>query len=401
MLLLVNIFAFGLLYFRSKPYDTGVLTVGGVMLGLIAATYALLAIFHMGDRYLFPIVSMLGSLGMIMVYRLDGSQARKQLIWFAAGIALFILSYAIYSITDKWYMLLYLYPFAAFALFAVTVVFGKSINGSNNWIIIKGYSFQPSELVKILFAFFLASYCTAPEKLGLPGLIIPQAARGMSARLVFCMLVYIHMAFLLYQREWGTMLLLFLVFFIMLYVLRQGRTLILINAVIAVAGGVAGYYLLYHIHDRITVWLNPWTDISGKGYQITQSLFAIGAGGFFGTGIGMGRPDLIPAVYTDFIFSAICEEMGIFGGMAVIMLFFILTYRGFKICLEVKNPFHKCMALSITLLYGFQAFIIIGGVIKLIPMTGITLPFVSYGGSSLISSFIALGILQAISRKAS
>ena len=185
----------------------------------------------------------------------------------------------------------------------------------------------------------------------------------------------------------------------LLYVFDGSNRFILLNMSAAAVGAVGGYTFLYHIKVRVEIWLDPWRDIAGKGYQITQSLFAIGSGGFFGTGIGMGRPDMIPEVNTDFIFSAICEEMGIFGGVSVILLYFILTYRGFKIALVVKDTFNKLVALGITLMFGFQTFLIIGGVIKLIPLTGITLPFISYGGSSLTTSFIALGILQGISAK--
>lgn len=156
-----------------------------------------------------------------------------------------------------------------------------------------------------------------------------------------------------------------------------------------------------HVQVRYEAWVNPWRDIAGRGYQITQSLFAIAEGGFFGTGLGLGRPDSIPEVHTDFIFSAICEEMGIFGGIAVILLYFILIYRGFKIALQINDMFKKIVALGITLTYSYQTFIIIGGVTKLIPLTGITLPFISYGGSSLVSAFIAFGILQGISKDVS
>ena len=166
---------------------------------------------------------------------------------------------------------------------------------------------------------------------------------------------------------------------------------------LAAAGGLGGVIFVNHVRVRVDAWLNPWADIAGKGYQITQSLFAIGSGGFFGTGLGLGRPDLIPEVSTDFIFSAICEEMGILGGVSVVLLYFILAYRGFKIALYATDYFAKVLALGLTLIFGFQTFIIIGGVIKLIPLTGITLPFISYGGSSLSINFIALGVLQALS----
>lgn len=148
---------------------------------------------------------------------------------------------------------------------------------------------------------------------------------------------------------------------------------------------------------RVITWLNPWGYIDGKGYQITQSLFAISEGGFFGTGLGLGHPYFIPHADTDFIFSAICEEMGLFTGIGIIMLFLILVYRGFKIALRQGNKFYRILALGISVLFGIQSFVILGGVLKVIPLTGITLPFISYGGSSILSSFIALGILQVAS----
>ena len=145
------------------------------------------------------------------------------------------------------------------------------------------------------------------------------------------------------------------------------------------------------------VWLDPWEDVANKGYQIAQSLFAISSGGYFGRGIGNGSPGYIPEVHTDFIFSAICEEMGVFGGAAIIILYFLLAYRCFKITLNTQNSYNKAVGLGLTLMFSVQTFIIIGGVIKFIPLTGITLPFVSYGGTSIVVSFASLGIMQAIS----
>ena len=196
------------------------------------------------------------------------------------------------------------------------------------------------------------------------------------------------------QREWGTTVLILIIVFILTYVFENNKLFIFINFIFAVPVALFGYFFVYHIRVRVDIWLNPWIDASGKGYQIVQSLFAIVSGGFFGTGIGMGNPDLVPAANTDFIFSAICEEMGIFGGVAVILLYFLLTYRGIKIVLSVRARFEKILALGITVIFGLQTFIIIGGVIKLIPLTGITLPFVSYGGSSLLTGFILLGFYK-------
>ncbi|HSH34777.1 FtsW/RodA/SpoVE family cell cycle protein, partial [Schnuerera sp.] len=179
----------------------------------------------------------------------------------------------------------------------------------------------------------------------------------------------------------------------------EDRRLVLYNLIIFVVSGLIGYFIFPHVKVRFETWLNPWKFIDNKGYQITQSLFAIAEGGFFGTGIGLGHPDFIPEVHTDFIFSAICEEMGIFTGIGIIMLFLILVYRGFKIAINQQNKFFRIVALGISILFGIQSFIIFGGVLKMIPLTGITIPFVSYGGSSMLSSFIALGILQVASEE--
>ena len=173
--------------------------------------------------------------------------------------------------------------------------------------------------------------------------------------------------------------------------------MLLLNGAVASAGVFAGYKVLYHIQTRVAMWLDPFSDPSGRGYQIVQSLIAIASGGFTGQGLGNGSPYYVPLVQSDFIFSGICEEFGILGGISVILLYFIFVYRGFKIALSIPDGFDKKVALGLSAMFSFQIFIILGGVIKLIPLTGITLPFISYGGSSLVTSFMALGILQAIS----
>ncbi|NMA03411.1 MAG: FtsW/RodA/SpoVE family cell cycle protein [Clostridiales bacterium] len=214
---------------------------------------------------------------------------------------------------------------------------------------------------------------------------------------VFLAIIYLHLFLLLAQRELGMTVLFYTIFISIFYIYEEDYKLLFYNIGAMGIILVLSYFTLAHVRVRLTTWIDPWGQITGKGYQIVQSLFAITAGGFFGTGLGLGNPDYIPVVHTDFIFSAICEEMGLFGGMAVVLLYFILVYRGFKIALTIKDTFKKIVALGITLIYGYQTFIIVGGVIKLIPLTGITLPFISYGGSSLISAFIAFGILQALS----
>jgi len=275
--------------------------------------------------------------------------------------------------------------------------FGTKVKGATNWIFIGSFSFQPSEIIKLVFIFFMAAYYSNPEKLVLKDLNIFKRNINIESKWVFMALAYLQMGLLIIQRELGTILLLFLIYLVLTYIYDNDRIFLLINAGLFALSGFISLTLLHYVQVRFEAWLNPWADVAGKGYQIAQSLFAIGAGGFWGTGIGLGQPNYIPEVHTDFIFSAICEELGIFGGVGVILLFLILVYRGIKIALGIHNDFHKAVALGIALMFGFQSFIIIGGVIKLIPLTGITLPFISYGGSSLTTSFLALGILQGTS----
>lgn len=199
------------------------------------------------------------------------------------------------------------------------------------------------------------------------------------------------------KLEWGIAALFFAIYLSLLYLFGESGLFTLLNVLCAVAAGALGSRFMSHIRVRIATWLDPFADAAGKGYQITQSLFAIGAGGFDGRGIGNGSPYLIPVVSSDFIFSAICEEMGVLGAIGVIMLYFVLVYRGFKIAVSSTNGFQKAVSAGLSAMLGVQTFIIIGGVTKLIPLTGITLPFISYGGSSMLTTFAALGILQAIS----
>lgn len=398
LVIIANIAAYAVLFLYRQPFDRNALIICLLVTGLVCTAYFIIAGLELGDEYLFLIVSMLFSLGMIMIYRLDPQLGQKQLIWLAAGLVLFFVSYMFFIKTDIWQRLGLFYAAGAFILNIATIIFAKKINGSTNWIIIQGHSFQLSEVVKILFILFLACWFKEQESgmFRIPGLkFIKQETLN---RAFLMTVTFSNAVLLILQKEWGTVALFFILYLILLYVFGNSRLFLLANIVSTIPVALFGYFFIYHIRVRVDMWLNPWSDASGKGYQILQSLFAIGSGGFLGTGIGVGRPDLIPAVNTDFIFSAICEEMGILSGIAVILLYFILFYRGVKIVLNIKDRFYKVLSLGISAMFGIQTFIIIGGVIKLIPLTGITLPFVSYGGSSLITSFISLGILQAVSK---
>jgi len=384
IVVIINTLFFLLLYLFIDPLNTYIIGAGAILTALIVICSFIINRANMGDSYIFLIISLLSSIGIVVIYRLDSASGVRQIMWYALGVVLYFLGYIIFRSFRNWDEYIYLYIGTSILLFVSTFAVGTTIKGATNWIQIGGFTFQPAEVIKIIFVFFIAAYIAYPEKL--------------KNVYVFLGLVYVHILFLFLQRDLGMAMLLFGVFISIFYVSNKNYKLLLYNLLPAFGIIVIGYFTMNHVQVRYEAWINPWRDISGRGYQITQSLFAIAEGGFFGTGLGFGRPDYIPEVHTDFIFSAICEEMGVFGGIAVILLYFILIYRGFKITLQIKDMFKKTVALGITLTYSYQTFIIIGGVTKLIPLTGITLPFISYGGSSLVSAFIAFGILQGISK---
>jgi cell division protein FtsW (lipid II flippase) len=390
LLFLFEILSLSLIFLYSWEgiqTETYVIAVGLVL--LIYFSNYLLGRISKGDNYIFLIVCMLVSIGIIMIYRISPDLGLKQLMWLTFGIAMFFAAYFAVRYISFWGRLTPIYLLASYALFALTLIMGSRTHGAINWITISGVSVQPAEITKIVLVFLLAAFYGGDEKY----------RKIKNAEVYLMIVVYSFIGLLFLQRDLGTALIFFGVFTGLQYIYSQDRRLIWANLGLATVGGIAGYLIFDHVRVRVTTWLNPWPHINDKGYQITQSLFAISEGGFFGTGLGRGNPSFIPLSYNDFIFSAISEEMGIFTGIGIIMLFMLLVYRGFKIALSQENQFFRMVALGISMIFGIQSFIIIGGVLKVIPLTGLTLPFVSYGGTSVVTSFIALGILQGASEK--
>lgn len=389
---LFDVCQFTLLAFSSKEVNLTLIYVGLIMALSIYLISFVISKFNMGDVYIFSIVAMLSSIGLIMQFRLSYDIGLRQFIWFLGGTVLFLIVSLIYSSMHTRLRDFRLYYGAIIFIFILTQLIGVKVNGAKNWIIISGYSFQPSEFIKILFVFLMASSFIYMDKLR-----FKIKEYDITPKIVLSFMIGTVIIFFALQREFGTTLLIFMVYLSYLYVYDTGLKFLGINLAVSTVCGLLAIKFVSHIQVRIDTWLDPFKNIDGTGYQITQSLFAIGAGGFFGTGIGLGHPYYIPNVETDFIYSAICEEMGIFGGIAVLLLYFLLVYRGVKISLRLKDDYNKAVAFGLTAMLGFQTFIIIGGVTKLIPLTGITLPFISYGGSSLVASYITLGLLQALS----
>lgn len=392
MLALMNAIGFGILAFENiseaDRIKTGITAL--LFMLLLIVSYLLIRALHMGDGYLFLPVTALMSIGLMMLTRIDPVYGERQMLWFIVSVFVFFVSFFLYRAVKIKNKLFFLYAGASAALFVATLLFGRTIHGAKNWIYIGNQGFQPSELIRILYVMALSClFGTGNGKL--------FSGSETKKSILITVYVYINLGFLVLQREWGIAVLFFIIYMAMYFVFGKKMSFLALNAAVAAVGGYIGYKALFHIQTRVKMWIDPFSDPTGRGYQIVQSLIAISSGGFTGSGLANGSPEYVPFVESDFIFSAVCEEFGILGGIGVILLFFIMVYRGFKIALAAKEGFDKRTAFALSVMFGFQTFIILGGVVKLIPLTGITLPFISYGGSSLVTSFMALGILQAIS----
>ncbi|WP_282924456.1 FtsW/RodA/SpoVE family cell cycle protein [Peptoniphilus genitalis] len=394
LLLIFEILSILLLFtFNNNNIDRYIVIL---FLGLILIVYIsnlVLGKVSSGDNYIFLIVSMLLSLGIITIYRLSPKLGLRQLIWVLAGILVFYLTYFIIRAMRRLEYMTGLYLGLSILFFLLTIILAPSKYGAKNWIeISEDITIQLSEFTKILVIFLIASFYTTFQT-RLKKLNYKYTSYYLMG------VIYIFVGFLFIQRDLGTAAIFIAIYTLIQYIYDEDRVSILVNVGLMAIGSVAGYFLFSHVRNRVDIWLNPWTadKVVNSARQIVQSLFGIGEGGFIGQGIGLGYPKQIAFAYSDVIFSAICEEMGVLTGIGIIMLYMLLVYRAIKIALNQEYLFYRILALSVAILFTVQAFLNIGGVIKLIPMTGLTLPFISYGGSSLISSFVALGILQVTS----
>jgi cell division protein FtsW (lipid II flippase) len=300
----------------------------------------------------------------------------------------------------------YKYTWAVLALLILllTLVFGRDPHGGGAalWIVVGPVQFQPSEVLKVLLVVFLAGYLDDKREL------ISRATFKLGP-LRLPPLPYLGPLFLMWgltllllavQKDLGLALLLFGLFLAMLYVASSRLIYVVGGLSLFLAGAYVMYLSFAYVQVRVRGWLDPWFDPSGASYQMVQSLLAFGNGGLLGTGLGRGQPDLVPAAVTDFPFAAIGEELGLAGALGVLALYLVFLYRGYRIAIDAFDPFQQLLAAGLTTVIALQTFIIVGGNIKLIPLTGITLPFISYGGSSLLTNFAIVGILLAISDRA-
>lgn len=388
ILLIFEILAILLVFYTYEgDLDRQLLFLTGGLVFVIYISNFILGKITTGDNYIFLIISLLLTIGVVTIFRTKPETGIKQLQWAFIGVLLFYATYFVVRVFPNLERYGSLALIVSVLLFLSTLVFGKTVGGSRNWLSLGFVVFQPTEFIKILLMFILGSFYTNYEKY----------KKYPYASYIIMAIIYFFVLLLFIQRDLGTAVMFMAMYMSVQFVYDPDVKAKVINVALLVLGAVAGYFLFTHVRTRFDIWMNPWNDVYNAGRQIVQSLFAIAEGGFFGAGIGFGHPELIPVSESDFIFPVICEEMGLFAGFAIILLYILLIYRGIKIALEQEYKFYRILAISATVMISIQAFLNIGGVTKFIPMTGITLPFMSYGGSSILSSFIALGILQVAS----
>jgi len=384
----------------SLPADVGPFLF--VILGLFGIAHvATRKLAPTADGTLLPIAGLLNGLGYVFIARIDEGLAGLQATWTAFGIGAYVLTLLVVRRTRDLEGYRYTFMLIGIGLLLMPLLpgIGRNINGARIWVSIGPLNFQPGEFAKIVLAIFFASYLVEKrEVLGIAArrigpLVFPELRHFGPVLLAWGASLVVMIS----EKDLGSSLLFFTLFIAMLWMATERFSYLAIGGGLFAAGAIGAFLTFSHVESRVDVWLDPWKDPSGAGFQVVQAAFALAWGGVFGTGPGLGNPDVIPAAESDFIFAAIGEEMGLLGTSAVLIAFLLMIGAGLRIALRADAPFEKLLAAGLTTILGVQSFIIIGGVIRLVPLTGITLPFVSYGGSSLLANYVLLALLMRIS----
>ncbi len=377
--------------------------VAAMSAAFLIAHFVVVRLAPGADPVLLPTAAVLSGLGYAMIYRLDPGRAGDQFGWLMLGLGLFVLT--LFVIRDHRVLDGYTYTIGlagvAFLLLPVAPGIGRTINGARLWVGVGPLVFEPAEISKVLLVIFLASFLNAKKEL------LAMATRRIGP-LHFPELRYmgpllvawaISLAVLFLEKDLGSSLLFFGIFTAMLWTATGRASYLVLGVVLFAIGAFIGYSAFAHVQERVTIYLHALDPqhLHADGYQVAQAQFAMATGGMVGTGLGQGHPDLIPSVWTDFIFAAFGEELGLFGVTALLLLYVALIGRGFRAALAREDGFSKLLGAGLTTAVALQTFIIVGGVTRLIPLTGITLPFVSYGGSSLVANFVLLALLIRVS----
>lgn len=367
------------------------------------------------DPLLLPIVALLNGLGLVMIHRLDlvdsqlngrhHSSAAQQMMWTLVGVVAFALVVTFLKDHRQLARYGYICGIVGLVLLVIPALLPASVseqNGAKIWIHLSSFSIQPAEFSKILLLIFFSAVLIAKRGLfnsvgkHFMGLTLPRP-RDLAPLLAAWVISVGVMAF---EKDLGTSLLLYASFLVVVYLATQRFSWVMIGLVLFAIGSVIAYFVFAHVRVRVQMWWDPFSDPDGSGYQIVQSLFSFATGGIFGTGLGNGQPDTVPAASTDFIIAAFGEELGLVGLASILMLYTIVIVRGMRTAIATRDSFGKLLAAGLASTLAIQLFIVVGGVTQLIPLTGLTTPWMSYGGSSLLANYILLAILARISNSA-
>ncbi len=393
---------------------TNILGYGGWLVTLCVACHLVVRIVApYADPVLLPIVAALNGLGLAVIHRIDlgyaaadssiGPFARNQLIWMTLGVVLFVV--VLVAVRDHRRLQAFTYTFGLAAIVLLLMpllpVLGTTINGSRIWIRVGPFGFQPGEIAKVLLVLFFAGYLVLHrDALALAGRRFAgiDFPRGRDLGPVLAMWL-ISLGVLVFQRDLGSSLLFFGLFLVMLYVATERPGWLVVGATLFVAGAYSAYLLLGHVQARVDAWLHPF-DPDNNTYQLVQGMYGMAWGGLVGRGLGQGDPTITPLGFSDFIIASVGEELGLTGVMAVLLLYGLIVERALRTALVCRDAFGKLVAVGLGVIFALQVFVVIGGVTRLIPLTGLTTPFLSYGGSSLVANWAIIALLLRISDQA-
>ena len=357
------------------------------------------------DALILPLAATVNMLGLAAVYRLSPEElGPAQVTWTALGLALFIATLLLVRDYKTLASYKYVLGFVGVGLLLLPLTpFGRVINGARLWVGFGSFAFQPGELAKVCLVIFFAAYLAERKEL------LAIASRKIGPIHIpdfkhFGPLIVmwgLSLAVMFFEKDLGSSMLFFSIFLVMIYIATARFIYLSLGFGLFAVGAYLGYQTFSHVQLRVRVWMDVFNTnlIADEGYQLAQSLFALATGGLFGTGLGQGRPDIIPAAHTDFIFSVLGEELGLLGTTAVLLCFILLLARGLRIAVRARDDFGQLLAAGLITILAVQTIIILGGVTRLMPLTGITLPFMSYGGSSLLSNFILIALLIRVSHQ--
>lgn len=391
---LLCLLLFTALGFLQQPFDKFALIMGVVLCVLIGYSHFIVRRFYPdGDKFILIFASVLAVVGVAMLYRINPNTAIKQLIWIALGIIGYILIVVILPDLKSFAKYKNVYMIITLVLMPLALIFGTEQFGAKNWILIGPISFQPSEFAKIALVLYLAAALATYEskksfKEEVKQLFQPALVAGFS---MGCMVL---------QRDLGSALIFFGISITLLYVATSKKKYVFTALGLAAIGSVAGYTMFGHVRERVMIWRDPWKYALGSSYQIVEGMYSIAAGGLFGVGLCQGHFQNLPVKESDMIYAIICEEFGIIFAIGLMIIYFLLFYRGIRAAFVTKDSYSQLIAVGFSTMIACQTLVIIGGIFSVIPLTGITLPIISYGGSSVLTIFFALGILQKISEEA-